>query len=64
MAKAVSGTTKEGGKKAASGLKRATAKEERKVEAKTGKDLKKGAARVTERSKSSDGKGLGAKQKG
>jgi hypothetical protein len=51
------------GKKAASGLKRATAKEEKKVEAKMGKDLKKGPARVIERSKSSDGKSPGTKQK-
>jgi hypothetical protein len=51
------------GKKAASGLKQAAKKEERKVEAKKGGPLKKGAARFEERSRSSDGKGAGAKQR-
>lgn len=51
------------GREAAAGLHRAARKEERKVEAKTGKPLKKGAARVDERAKSSDGKGAGAKQR-
>ncbi|MDN5928974.1 MAG: hypothetical protein L0I29_18065 [Hyphomicrobiales bacterium] len=51
------------GKQAASGLKKAAEKEERKVEAKKGSALKKGASRVEERSKSSDGKGAGAKQR-
>ena len=51
------------GKAAAAGLKTETAKEERKVETRTGRDLKKGAARVEERSRSSDGKGAGEKQK-
>ena len=50
------------GKAAAAGLKNETAKEERKVESRTGRDLKKGAARVEERSRSSDGKGAGEKQ--
>ena len=51
------------GKAAAKGLAKSTAKEERKVEAKTGKDLPKGEKRVIERSKSSDGKSPGTKQK-
>lgn len=55
-------TTKKG-KAAAQGLKRSAAKEERKVEAKTGKDLPKGEKRFEERSKSSDGKSAGTKQK-
>lgn len=51
------------GKAAAAGLMKNAAKEERKVEAKTGKDLPKGEKRVIERSKSSDGKSPGSKQK-
>ena len=51
------------GKKAANGLKQAAKLEERKVEAEKGSPLKKGAARVEERSRSSDGKGAGAKQR-
>ena len=51
------------GKAAAKGLAKRAAKEEREVEAKTGKDLPKGAARFAERSRSSDGKGPGAKQR-
>jgi len=51
------------GKQAAKGLRRATAKDERKTEAETGRPLKKGAARFEERSKSSDGKSAGTKQK-
>ncbi len=51
------------GKAAAKGLKQATAKEERKVEAKTGSELKKGEKRFEERSRSSDGKSAGTKQK-
>jgi hypothetical protein len=51
------------GKKAASGLEKSAKKEERKVEAEKGSPLKKGAARVQERSRSSDGKGAGAKQR-
>ncbi len=51
------------GKAAAKGLRQAAAKEERKVEAATGKPLKKGAQRFDERSRSSDGKGAGAKQR-
>jgi hypothetical protein len=51
------------GSEAAKGLLRNARKEERKVEAKTGKPLKKGAARVDERARSSDGKSAGAKQR-
>lgn len=51
------------GKQAATGLKVAAKKEEKKVEAKTGRELKKGEKRFEERSKSSDGKSAGAKQK-
>lgn len=51
------------GKAAAAGLKRSTKKEERKVEAETGKPLKKGEKRFEERSKSSDGKSAGTKQR-
>lgn len=50
------------GNEASRHLKTEAKKEESKVEAKTGRDLKKGAARVEERSKSSDGKSAGAKQ--
>lgn len=51
------------GKAAAKGLKQAAAKAECKVEAASGKDMKKGAERFEERSKSSDGKSAGAKQR-
>jgi len=51
------------GKEAAKGLRRAAANEEKKVEAKTGGDLKKGEKRFEERSRSSDGKSAGTKQK-
>ncbi|AWC23064.1 hypothetical protein WHT83_21110 [Aminobacter sp. P9b] len=51
------------GKAAAKGLRQAAAREERKVEAKTGQDFKKGEKRFEERSKSSDGKSAGTKQK-
>ena len=51
------------GKEAAEGLRKSAAEEERKVEARKGSDLAKGADRVEERSKSSDGKSAGAKQK-
>ncbi len=52
------------GKQSARGLKQATTKEERRTEAETGHPLEKGAARFEERSKSSDGKSAGAKQRG
>ncbi|MEP9388967.1 hypothetical protein [Mesorhizobium sp. KR9-304] len=51
------------GREAARGLRKATAKEERKVETRKGSELKKGAERFDERSRSSDGKGAGAKQR-
>jgi hypothetical protein len=51
------------GKKAAAGLKAATAKDEKKTERAMGKDLAKGAKRFDERSRSSDGKSAGAKQR-
>lgn len=51
------------GRQAAKGLRKAAAGEERKVEARKGSDLEKGAKRFEERSRSSDGKGAGAKQK-
>lgn len=51
------------GREAARGLRKAAAGEERKVEAEKGSDLKKGADRVNERSRSSDGKNAGSKQR-
>lgn len=51
------------GKAAAKGLRQAAAKGEKKVEARTGHDLKKGEKRFEERSRSSDGKSAGTKQK-
>ena len=51
------------GKQAAQGLKNATAADERKTEARKGSDLAKGEKRFEERSKSSDGKSAGAKQR-
>ncbi len=52
------------GAAAAEGLLKAAKNEERKVEEASGRDLKKGAKRFEERSKSSDGKSAGAKQRG
>lgn len=51
------------GKQAAAGLQQSAKTEERKVETRKGSDLKKGAAGFDERSKSSDGKSAGSKQK-
>jgi len=51
------------GVKASRSLHRAAAADERKVEAKKGSELKKGEERFEERSKSSDGKSAGAKQR-
>jgi hypothetical protein len=51
------------GERAAKGLKQAAGKEEKKVERKTGRDLSKGEKRFEERSKSSDGRSAGTKQK-
>jgi len=53
----------EKGRQASEGLKQAAKQEERKVEAETGRDLKKGEERFEERSRSSDGKSAGTKQK-
>ncbi len=51
------------GKQSAQGLHESAAKEEKKVEAKKGSDLAKGADRFDERSKSSEGRSAGSKQK-
>ena len=51
------------GREAARGLRKAAAKDERKVEAEKGIDLKKGAKRFDERSRSSDGRSAGSKQR-
>ena len=51
------------GKEAARDLRQSTAREEEKVEAAKGSDLEKGADRFEERSKSSDGKSAGDKQR-
>lgn len=53
----------EQGRDGARGLRQATAREEQKVEARKGSDLKKGEERFDERAKSSDGKSAGTKQK-
>ncbi|APO78221.1 hypothetical protein AM571_PC00483 (plasmid) [Rhizobium etli 8C-3] len=53
----------EKGRQAARGLRKSTAKEEKKIEAEKGSDLAKGAERFEERSKSSDGKSAGKKQR-
>jgi hypothetical protein len=52
----------EKGRQSASGLQQAAKAEEHKVEANKGSDLAKGADRVEERSRSSDGKSAGEKQ--
>jgi hypothetical protein len=52
------------GKKAAAGLRKAAAANEKKTEHAMGSDLAKGAKRFDERSKSSDGRSAGTKQKG
>jgi hypothetical protein len=51
------------GKESAKGLRRAAAADEREVEREKGSDLKKGEKRFDERSRSSDGKSAGAKQR-
>ena len=53
----------EKGRESARGLKQSTRKEEKKVEAQKGSDLAKGKDRFEERSKSSDGKSAGTKQR-
>ncbi len=60
---AVANAPTQKGKSAAKSLLRETGQEEASVEAATGKPLKKGAKRFDERSKSSDGKSAGTKQK-
>lgn len=51
------------GKEGARGLHKATRSEERKVETEKGSELAKGADRFEERSRSSDGKSAGEKQR-
>ena len=51
------------GTEAGRSLKAAAARDEKKTEARMGKDLAKGKDRFEERSKSSDGKSAGTKQK-
>ena len=51
------------GREAAAGLKESAKRREITVEAQKGSHLKKGAERFDERSRSSDGKSAGAKQK-
>ncbi len=51
------------GREAAKGFRKETREEEREVEQEKGSHLKKGAERVNERSRSSDGKGAGTKQR-
>ncbi|GAA4178893.1 hypothetical protein [Shinella granuli] len=60
---AIENAPTEKGKDGARGLHKATRAEERKVEAEKGSDLAKGADRFDERSRSSDGKSAGEKQK-
>lgn len=48
---------KQDGRKAAASIERETRKEERKIEARKGSDLKKGAERFEERAMSSDRRG-------
>lgn len=55
--------TAEAGRQSANALRKETKKEERKVESRKGSELAKGADRVEERSKSSDGKSAGQKQR-
>jgi hypothetical protein len=52
------------GEQAASGLRKAAAKDEMKTEKKMGHDLAKGPDRFDELSKSSDGRSAATKQKG
>lgn len=51
------------GKESAQGLHESVAREEREIEAEKGSELKKGKDRFEERSKSSDGRSAGAKQR-
>ncbi|MFN7103720.1 MAG: hypothetical protein ACK4N1_13980 [Pseudorhizobium sp.] len=52
----------EKGKESAKGLQDSSSSEEKRVEDSKGSDLAKGADRVEERSRSSDGRGPGEKQ--
>lgn len=60
---AVKNAVNDKGKESARGLLKSARNDEKKVEAKTGKDMPKGEKRVEERSRSSDGKSPGTKQK-
>jgi len=51
------------GREAARDLRQSTAREEQKIEKRKGSDLAKGEKRFDERSRSSDGKSAGTKQK-
>jgi hypothetical protein len=51
------------GKSAGASLRKSAKQEERKIEARKGSQLLKGEQRFEERSKSSDGKSAGAKQR-
>ena len=57
-------TSTEKAKQAAQGLRKATETEEKKVSARKGSDLAKGAKRFEERSKSADVKNAGLKHRG
>ncbi|GLR49209.1 hypothetical protein KYK30_11245 [Shinella yambaruensis] len=60
---AIENAPTEKGKEGARGLHKAARAEEREVEAEKGSELAKGADRFEERSKSSDGKSAGEKQR-
>jgi hypothetical protein len=60
---AIENAPKEAGKEGARGLHKAARADERKVEAAKGSELAKGADRFEERSRSSDGKSAGDKQR-
>ncbi|AOF90935.1 hypothetical protein MUO32_27490 [Shinella sp. CPCC 101442] len=60
---AIENAPTEEGKEGARGLHKAARADERKVEAEKGSDLAKGADRFEERSRSSDGKSAGEKQR-
>ena len=53
----------EKGRQAARGLREAAARDEEKTEVRKGSELKKGEERFEERSRSSDGKSAGEKQR-
>lgn len=60
---AIENAPTEKGKEGARGLHKATRAEERKIEADKGSELAKGVDRFEERSRSSDGKSAGHKQR-